>query len=175
MMKKIPVTHLNHPVYGWFAALYAASFPIFEQRTRQQQECAFSSANYHVTVYEENDVFIGFIAFWEFDAYVYIEHCAIDPGLRGQGYGSRLLTGFIAECSKRVLLEIDPVVDEISKARLGFYKKCGFHENPFPHVHPPYREGYKPHPLMVLTTGRTITEREYRTFHTDLNAVVMNF
>lgn len=36
-----------------------------------------------------------------------------------------------------VLLEIDPVVDAVSEARLGFYKKCGFLENPYPHVHPP--------------------------------------
>lgn len=124
-MNKIPLRDSRHPLYGVFEALYALGFPIFEQRTREQQERAFLSANYHLTAYEENAVFIGFIACWEFDEYVYIEHCAIDRGLRGQGYGSRLLSGFITECRKMVLLEIDPVVDAVSEARLGFYKKCG--------------------------------------------------
>lgn len=175
MMNKIPLRDSRHPLYGVFEALYALGFPIFEQRTREQQERAFLSANYHLTAYEENAVFIGFIACWEFDEYVYIEHCAIDRGLRGQGYGSRLLSGFITECPKMVLLEIDPVVDAVSEARLGFYKKCGFLENPYPHVHPPYRDGYKSHPLTVLTTGRTITQEEYLVFNRDLNNVVMNF
>lgn len=174
-MNKIRIRHVCHPLYDSFKALYSVSFPIFEQRTEAQQEYAFLSANYHLMAYEENTVFIGFIAYWEFGGYVYIEHCAISQKRRGQGYGSRLLSGFIEECPKRVLLEIDPVIDEVSKARLGFYKKCGFHENPFPHVHPPYREGYKAHSLKVLTTGRTITEKEYRTFDRDLNEVVMNF
>ncbi len=174
-MNKIRIQHVRHPLYDSFKALYSVSFPIFEQRTEAQQEYAFLSANYHLMAYEENTVFIGFIAYWEFDAYVYIEHCAIDRGLRGQGYGRRLLSGFIEECPKRVLLEIDPVVDEVSRARLAFYKKCGFHENDHPHFHPPYRNEYKAHPLTILTTGRSISDEEYDTFSRDLNETVMRF
>lgn len=174
-MMKTRVTQCRHPLYGVVRELYSQSFPIFEQRTEAQQECAFSSANYHMVAYEEDAVLIGFVAYWEFDDYVYIEHCAINRELRGQGYGSRLLSGFISECPKRVLLEIDPVMDEVSKARLGFYRKCGFHENPHPHFHPPYRKGFKAHPLRVLTTGRPITEKEYASFLQDLNGTVMKF
>lgn len=104
-MNKIPLRNSHHPLYNSFKALYSVSFPIFGQRTEAQQEYAFLSANYHLMAYEENAVFIGFIAYWEFDAYVYIEHCAIDRGLRGQGYGSRLLSGFIEECRKGFCLK----------------------------------------------------------------------
>ena len=174
-MNKTRITHVDHPLYGSFEALYSVSFPVFEQRTRAQQERAFQSENYHLMAYGEDGVFIGFIAYWEFDDYVYIEQCAIHRDLRGQGYGSRLLTGFIAECPRMVLLEIDPAIDEVSQARLGFYRKCGFHENPYPHFHPPYRNGYKAHPLMVLTGGRGITEKEYDRFNQDLIDTVMRF
>ena len=118
-------------------------------------------------------MFVGFISYWEFSSYRYIEHFAVHQGLRGRGYGSEILNAFLRSTSKIVLLEIDPVVDSVSRARLRFYRKCGFHENPFAHTHPPYREGYPPHSLVVLTSPRSITENEYRIFSTDLTEVVM--
>lgn len=123
--------------------------------------------------YSEGDMFVGFISYWEFGSYRYIEHFAVHQGLRGRGYGSEILNAFLRSTSKIVLLEIDPVVDFVSRARLRFYRKCGFHENPFAHTHPPYREGYSPHSLVVLTSPRSITENEYRIFSTDLTEVVM--
>ena len=123
----------------------------------------------------DNGLFIGFIAFRECVVYVYIGHCAVSRDIRGEGYGSRLLADFIAANSKTVLLEIDPLVDDVSKALLAFYRKCGFHENPYTHVHPPYRDGYGAHPLIVLTTGRPLSEEEYQQFRKDLSDVVMAF
>ena len=66
-----------------------------------------------------------------FGSYRYIEHFAVHQGLRGRGYGSEILNAFLRSTSKIVLLEIDPFVDSVSRARLRFYRKCGFHENPF--------------------------------------------
>ena len=63
----------------------------------------------------------------------------------------------------------------ISEARLRFYQRCRFHENPHPHKHPVYRNGYYPHPLIVLTTQREISPKEYQQFDADLRNVVMNF
>lgn len=173
-MKNVDITSPQHFLYNPFKKLYSVSFPVFEQRTEMQQEKAFTYDNYHLIGYEENDTFVGFISYWVFDEYVYIEHFAISQELRGGGYGSAVLNDFIASTCKVVLLEIDPVTDEISEARLRFYKRCGFHENPYPHVHPPYRDGYKAHSLVVLTTKREITEDEYRIFNRELTDVVMD-
>lgn len=173
-MNQITIDSSEHVCYRLFERLYSISFPLFEQRTRSQQEAAFSRPNYHLRGYEENGFFAGFISYWEFNDYMYIEHFAIDPEIRGMGCGSGILRHFIRSTDKMSLLEIDPITDEVSEARLHFYRKCGFYENPYPHVHPPYRNGYDAHPLIVLTTDRTISEREYLVFNRDLANTVMD-
>ena len=174
-MKSINIHDFNHPIFEAFKALYTSSFPIFEQRTIKQQEAAFSNTNYHLTGYEENGNFIGFISYWEFNNYIYIEHFAINTHIRGKGYGTELLKNFIQLTDKIVLLEIDPIIDEVSEARLRFYKKCGFHENHHSHKHPSYRSEYSPHPLIVLTSQRTMSNEEYQIFNLNLSQIVMNF
>ena len=172
-MKSINIDNLNHPLYKTFEDLYSSSFPIFEQRTKKQQETAFDNTNYHLIGYEDNGKFIGFISYWKFPSYLYIEHFAIDTKIRGKGYGSIVLNDFIKSTDKIVLLEIDPITDRISEARLRFYKRCGFYENPYSHKHPVYRKEFHPHSLIILTTKRQISENEYQKFNLDLSPTVM--
>lgn len=174
-MKQLRITEKQSPFYAYFENLYRISFPIFEQRTEQQQVLAFSSPAYHLNIYLDGEVFVGFIAFWEFDRYLYIEHFAVHPDLRGKGYGSIALKALQDSTTKRLLLEIDPVTDNISAKRLHFYELNGFSSNPYPHVHPPYREGFHGHNLVVLTTGGGISPEEYNQFDTDLREIVMRF
>lgn len=174
-MNQIIVTGKESPSYPDFEKLYRLSFPIFEQRTEEQQMQAFLSPSYHLTVYAEEETFVGFIAYWEFTHYLYIEHFAIHPDLRGKGYGSIVLKTLQDGYDKRLLLEIDPVTDDISAKRLHFYELNGFTANPYPHVHPPYREGFHGHDLIVLTTKGGITLDEYKQFATDLQDAVMRF
>lgn len=174
-METIIINHSKHPLYPVFKELYGISFPIFEQRTEAQQEKAFSSLQYRLVTYQENDAFIGFISYWEFPTYIYVEHLAVNQTIRGKGYGSLVLNKFIADNQKIVLLEIEPVIDEVSAARLRFYQKCGFHENGYKHIHPPYRAEFKGHSLVILTTERPISEDEYNQFNDDLTQIVMKF
>lgn len=173
-MENIIINNQKHTLYPGFKELYSISFPIFEQRTENQQETAFSCSQYHLVAYKENDKFIGFISYWEFQTYIYIEHFAINQTLRGKGYGNRVLNKFISESSKIIILEIDPIIDDISAARLRFYQKCGFHQNDYPHIHPAYRDGFKGHSLIILTTQRIITKNEYDLFNSDLTTIIMS-
>ncbi len=84
-----------------------------------------------------------------------------------------MLGSFIASTPKTVILEIDPIVDDTSRARLRFYERCGFRQNGFRHRHPAYREDYQPHPLVVLSSGRQITPDEYEEFFRNLKETVM--
>ena len=127
-METLRIRTSDHPYFAPFAALYAESFPAFEQLTAPQQQAAFADERYRFTVYAENGTLIGFIAAWTLSDCVYVEHLALNKTLRGKGYGSRLLRDFIAASAKRVLLEIDPVTDYVSAARLRFYKHCGLTE-----------------------------------------------
>lgn len=141
-MDILEITRKQDPLYPTFEQIYTASFPLFEQRTEEQQEQAFQSPNYHLVAYLKDNLFIGFISYWDFSTYVYIEHFAIHENFRGQGYGGLLLEDFNKRLNKIILLEIDPITDETSSKRLKFYKKCGFFENHYNHFHPPYRNTY---------------------------------
>lgn len=171
------VCHLTGPEdtgYTAFDAIYSVSFPVFEQRTKGQQQLAFASSQYHLDGYWDEDELIGFIAYWAFDRYIYVEHFAIKPGIRGCGYGGQILVDVKQRIGKRILLEIDPVTDEVSAARLHFYELHGFALNLYAHTHPAYRQDYEAHPLVILTTEGTISEDEYLQFRHDLNEIVMN-
>lgn len=172
-MDAIEITGREHRLYAPFERLYAGSFPLFEQRTPAQQAQAFASDRYRLIGYESGGRWIGFVSCWELDGSVYIEHLAVAVDARGQGWGGEMLRRFIGSTAKIVLLEIDPVTDEVSAARLRFYHRCGFCENPYPHRHPPYRREYAPHPLVILSSGRPISEPEYRWFRRDLSDIVM--
>lgn len=172
-MKIVRLTDINNPLYPVFKEVYNTSFPIFEQRTENQQMDAFGSESYRLDCYMDEDCFVGFIAYWVFTHYIYVEHFAIHPSLRGQGKGGFILSDVISRTDQRIVLEIDPVVDEVSAARLHFYRSYGFSENPFSHIHPPYREGYSGHNLIVLTTGGQMTKAEYDQFSLDMVGVIM--
>ena len=174
-MEIIRLTATDHPRYTAFRNIYDISFPIYEQRTVEQQQDAFSDSRYQLDCHIDpvNDLLLGFIAYWRFDSYTYVEHFAIHPNERGKGLGGLILKNLIEQESGRVLLEIDPVTDNVSAARLHFYQLHGFVENPYPHTHPAYRKGYPDHSLVVLSSGETIPDIEYKRFASDLNRVIM--
>ena len=103
-MDILEITRKQDPLYPTFEQIYTASFPLFEQRTEEQQEQAFQSPNYHLVVYLKDNLFIGFISYWDFSTYVYIEHFAIHENFRGQGYGGLLLEDFNKRLNKIILL-----------------------------------------------------------------------
>ena len=88
-------------------------------------------------------------------------------------YGQKALEK-LDEKGKCVILEIDPPKDEVSIRRKHFYERCGFVENPFSHVHPPYHKGYSGHELVVMTSPEKITEETYDSFKEYLDGKVMS-
>lgn len=174
-MKRIRLTTTDHPLYKAFRDIYDISFPIYEQRTVAQQQDAFSDSRYHLDCFANSvdEHLQGFIAYWRFESYTYVEHFAIHPNERGKGLGGLILKELIEQESGRVLLEIDPVKDDISAARLRFYQSYGFAETPFSHIHPAYRSEYPGHSLLVLSTGNDMTATGYEMFASDLNTIVM--
>lgn len=172
-MEVITLKSCRDAWYESFLDIYSISFPVFEQRTEEQQQKAFLSSLYFLDCYIEEGDMVGFIAYWKFDTYAYVEHFAIHPAKRGQKWGSFILEDLIGRMDTRIILEIDPVIDEISTKRFRFYRTHGFSENPYPHIHPPYRKGNASHSLVVLSTEGKMRMEEYERFATDLAKIIM--
>lgn len=159
--------------YESFREVYTGSFPIHEQRNEAQQTEAFDDRHYNLILKTDEDRVISFIGYWDFKSYVYIEHLAVNPELRGQNKGSELLEDFAKFALKPVILEIDPPTDQISKKRLNFYERLDYKTNPYIHFHPAYREELVPHELIVLSRNKELTKGEYYDFYDDLCNIVM--
>lgn len=166
------VTGENHPLYPKAVTLYGVSFPPHEQREGESQKRILEDPAYHFTLIRDGDDFVGEILYWETETFLYVEHFCIEPDKRGRRYGQRALS-LLGRQGKTVILEIDPPVDEISIRRKGFYERCGFTANPWPHIHPPYHRGNRGHGLVVMSCPQPITESAYDAFSAYLNTHVM--
>ncbi|MDR0954403.1 MAG: GNAT family N-acetyltransferase [Rikenellaceae bacterium] len=173
-MEIIRIESAENPYFKKVWEVYGYSFPLYEQRTLEHQLTAFKSNIYHMDAYFDGERLLGFIAYWVFPAYVYIEHYAMALEERGKGHGTRILTAFLEQMAGRiVVLEIDPVVDEVSTHRLSFYQRLGFLESPFRHQCPSYQPDAVEGELWVLTYPTTVDCDFYDRFYRDLQTVVM--
>lgn len=166
------ITDTQHEMYKRAMVLYADSFPLHEQREAQSQASILGDSEYHFALAYDGETFVGEVLYWEWDGYIYVEHLCILPEMRNKAYGSKVLELLAAE-NKKVILEIDPPVDDISICRRGFYERSGFIENPYAHVHPPYHRGNKGHELVVMSRPGKLSAAEYNCFRDYLNGHVM--
>lgn len=164
------VTTAEHPHFKEAMELYEISFPRHEQREPASQSEILGNPEYHFDIVFDEDVFVGEILYWNIGDALYVEHFCVDPSMRNKHYGQRILE---ALQEHTVILEIDPPVDEISRRRNGFYERCGFKANPYPHIHPPYHKENAGHSLVVMSSPRELTPEEYETFRQGLNGTVM--
>lgn len=173
-MDLLRIKSVDHPLFPSFWELYEESFPRNERRSYDHQRTAFHSPHYYMGLYVEGDRVNGLLGYWEFDDYIYIEHLAVNPSLRGGGYGTRILAGLIDTTEKTLILEIEPVESEYTMKRFRFYERLGFKTNPYAHIQPLYHdddpEGFM---LMILTYPHPLSFEFYQRFYHDLKTLVM--
>ena len=105
--------------YNAARALYAVSFPYHEQRGDGAQAAALASSDYRFELIYDGDEFAGLMLCWETEDFIYVEHFCTAPEIRGRGIGAAALA-LLVQNGKKIILEIDPPVDEISRRRKKF-------------------------------------------------------
>lgn len=159
-------------MYGKAMELYRVSFPPHEQREAASQERILSDREYGFYLIYDKEIFVGLLLCWETERFTYVEHFCTLPEMRNRGYGKKTLE-LLQGKGRTVLLEIDPPAGGISERRREFYRRNGFKENPYPHVHPPYHRENKGHPLVLMSNPDEITEEAYESFRRYLENRVM--
>ena len=163
----------EHSMYTQALDLYKISFPVHEQRETLSQNRTLQDDSYHFDIVYDEEIFVGVILYWETSDYVYIEHFCILPEMRNRQYGKKTLA-LLGEKKKLTILEIDPPIDETSRRRKRFYERCGFIENPYPHIHPPYHKGNKGHELVIMSSPGSVSEEIYHQFSDYLQNRIMH-
>ena len=164
------ITLTGDTLYEKAHQLYSISFPPHEQREDFSQTQILAQEAYHFDVICDQKKFVGEILYWDLGGAFYIEHFCVAPDMRNKHYGQNILNAYQ---STPLILEIDPPVNEIAVRRKKFYERCGFTENPYDHVHPPYHRGNAGHELVIMSSPRALQSDEYERFRDFLQNTVM--
>ena len=155
-------SHVNMVVSGSVYSLMEKSFPTDERRPYEKQKALLSEPMYSIYgVKPDSGGVTAFITVWQFEHFAYVEHFAVDPDCRGSGIGSAVLRELVSELSCTVCLEVELPENDIAKRRIAFYERNGFVTNSYPYIQPPYAEEQSPLPLIIMTSGRTVSEDEF--------------
>ena len=167
------MSKIQSPVFEQVYSIMEESFPPIEYRTFEGQQALLANPSYRLLT-KENDLgeVIAFLGGWEFDEFCFVEHIAVKPSIRGGGLGKQLMKDFIAQMNKPVVLEVELPNEEMSKRRIGFYERLGFHLNSYPYVQPPLRAGQPDFPLMVMSYPNLLTEEQFQSYRDTLYAEV---
>lgn len=161
------ITELNVKNYPDFLALYNEAFPAEERRPYKdaaelERFIKMKGGKFHAYAAKDGDLFLGFLSYWIFEGYVYVEHFAVQPQHRGRNIGRRMLAHLMKEVSQDILLEVEKPVTDEARRRIRFYEEQGFRvRKEFDYEQPPYTRGGKPVPMLLMTHG-DVSLRHYK-------------
>jgi ribosomal protein S18 acetylase RimI-like enzyme len=135
-----------------FWALMEESFPENERRSYEDFIFMLKDNNFATITLSTHPTKIeGFITYWQLQMFHFVEHFAIAPHLHGKGIGSALLSTFIKENNRPVVLEVEPPTTAISIKRIKFYERLGFTLTNFAYQQPAYRDNSEPVDLLLMS------------------------
>lgn len=159
----IPLRSRTDALWPEVWRLYEASFPPCECWRAENYDRAFDDPAFGADAVCRGGEFVGLLFHWDAGDYRYVEHLAVSPAMRGRRMGSHILSAFCAEAG-RVVLEIDPPVDDISVRRQRFYERLGFVTNPYYYIHPSFTRPFHAHRLVIMSRPDPLTKEEARVF-----------
>ncbi len=157
------ITHYDSEVYKKALALYVRAFPEIERRGELEHKRVLRRADYHFEVLTESGNFLGIMLYWETESFIFLEHFAILESERNNGLGAKALD-LLKEKGKLIILEIEDLVDDITKRRYAFYSRNGFVMTEHEHIQAKYELGVDDYALKILSYPYAISKREYWLF-----------
>ncbi len=159
----IPITESQHPLVDRIAVTYEQSFPVAERRPFPLvRELIDAHPSFTANALLRGDAYLGFITSWEFEAFRYVEHFAIDASARNSGVGGEALRLFLGQNNQPVVLEVELPENDLNRRRIAFYERQGFVFYDQPYFQPPY------HPeepvsleLRLMTWGEVCLDRTF--------------
>ncbi len=87
MIEIVKIKSADDMLFSKMWEVYEYSFPQHEKRTKASQIESMERGA-EIACFCEDGEFLGFMIYWMFDTFIYIEHLAIEKGVRSRGYGS---------------------------------------------------------------------------------------
>lgn len=143
--------------------LYESAFPKIERRdTQAWQRMWKENPQFHIhEILLSDNTFAGFISYWDFSEFVYVEHFATMPHVRNQGIGRKVMAALQQKISIPIVLEVEEPTNEMATRRIGFYEKQDFTVIHKTYLQPPYHEGYNYFPLLLMATDEAYANKNF--------------
>lgn len=150
------------------------SFPQEEMRNYEGQKALLNRDDYFIKTYIHEQQLAGFCAYYTCGEFIYIEHLACNPEVRGLGIGTKIVQSILTDFNDQIIiLEVEPPVDKVTKKRVRFYEKLGFILNPYYHFQPSLNEGMDGVELKIMSSI-SLTEEKQEAFRKILNTKIYN-
>ncbi|MPN58966.1 hypothetical protein SDC9_206683 [bioreactor metagenome] len=81
----------------------------------------------------------------------------------------------LRDSAHTIILEIDPLINELSVRRLQFYERAGYTLTPYRFMHLPYRLEAKSQELLILSYPNMITKEQHNDFVQFVNEEVIRY
>ncbi len=173
MIQLIPVYPEDTPQLQFIGTIYIQSFPADERREfTQVVRLLRENRAFHLTLLALDSQPVGFISHWQWSHFAYIEHFAVDPTLRGSGYGAKGLQLLLQQLGSPVVLEVEPPTDEWSCRRVNFYRRLGFELCSRPYIQPPYSPDKQSVALLLMSYGAMNLDSNFDTVVAQLHGKV---
>lgn len=150
------IIETNGDEYLFAEKLLVDAFPPDEYRSlSHQREFVKRRDNFHMNIICCPAGPVGIISYWKFDTFTYVEHFAILPTLRSNGYGAAAIKKLI-EQEKSIVLEVEKPEDETSRRRIAFYRRCGLELCEKEYIQPAYRDDSNEIPMHLMSRSVNI-------------------
>jgi ribosomal protein S18 acetylase RimI-like enzyme len=146
------ITQADELALGEIKPLYENTFPQYERRTWDALLKLLAEPKMSLNTIISDQQFIGFVIYWKLEEWLYIEHFAIIPGMRGQQLGTGVIQLLLAEAGGKLILETEPAITGEAIRRIEFYQKLGLEVINHPYNQPAYRSEEKPFPMLLMTS-----------------------
>lgn len=160
--------------YDKFFSMLESDFCLDERKTKANELKAFDDKNFSPNFIYDNQTLVGYICFWEFEKFLFVEHFAILKEMRGTGCGSRFLKEFSEKNQKAIILEVELPTTETASKRIKFYEKLGYVVNDFSYTQPAYQPESNPVKMFVMSFGKALSEKDFQEFTQTIKKIVYN-
>lgn len=143
-----------------------------ERKTREKENMAFLNEKFSPNFIFENEQVIGYVCYWNFESFVFIEHLAFSEQFRGKGYGTMFCEEFLRNSKKPVILEAEIPTDETTIRRIHFYENVGFVVNDYEYFQPSYHCGNDKLPMVVMSNKTKLNQETLNNFISTLKKEV---
>lgn len=162
MIKFQPISTSDVQHYKFMEELLTVAFPPEEYRELENlREYTDRIGHFQNNIIFDDDTPVGFITYWNFGHFYYVEHFAINPALRNGGYGKRALEHLCEEIILPIVLEVEKPVEEMAKRRINFYMRHGFTLWEKEYEQPPYKAGDDFLPMYLMVHGDMQCDKDF--------------